>query len=340
MDLGGRTASFYDEDLKASVTYVEASEFQLAQETAMGRKPDPAPLRAFIAKYPASPYVKNAYSYLGYYYGQMASKEDAGAFFEEWTKKYPDNKNALSSYVQRIIRDKDPVDKGLKLAEKLKELAGYPENPDYQEALANLYILKEEPDKAGEEYGKDFIDGYLQNAFFALTGYASFWLDQDKNLASVEETADIAAAFLAAKKDANAYFFGQVAGLYNRLKKTDKALAVYGPGFAKAHWDEQGTLASYASFWNRQGANLDDALAAARRSVALKSDYFNNFALAQILFKLKNYPEALTAAEKAVELAKPMAAKYEGFTTAQYDNLVKQIKEAMAKPPEERGADS
>ncbi len=322
MDLGGRTASFYDEDLKASVTYVEAAEFQLAQETAMGRKPDPAPLRAFIAKYPASPHVKNAYSYLGYYYGQMAS-----------TKKYPDSKNALSSYVQRIIRDKEPLDKGLKLAEKLKELAGYPENPDYQEALANLYILKEEPDKAGDEYGKDFMDGYLQNAFFALTGYANFWLDQDKNLASVEETADIAAAFLAAKKDANAYFFGQVAGLYNRLKKTDKALAVYGPAFAKKHWDEQSILASYAGFWNRQGANLDSALEAARRSVAIKSEYFNNFALAQILFKLKNYPEALTAAEKAVELAKPMAAKYEGFTTAQYDNLVKQIKEAMAKPP-------
>ncbi len=50
-----------------------------------------------------------------------------------------------------------------------------------------------------------------------------------------------------------------------------------------------------------------------------------------MLFKLKRYDEALKAAEKAVELAKPMAAKYEGFTTAQYENLVKQIKEAMAK---------
>ena len=34
---------------------------------------------------------------------------------------------------------------------------------------------------------------------------------------------------------------------------------------------------------------------------------------------------------KAVELVKPMAVKYEGFTTAQYDNLVKQIKDAIAK---------
>lgn len=334
MDLGGRTASYYDEDLKASVTYVEAAEFHLAQETAMGRKPDPAPLRAFIAKYPLSPYIKNAYSYLGYYYGQMASKEDAGAFFEEWTKKYPDNRDALLSYVQRIIRDKEPVDKGLRLAEKLKELAGYPENPDYQEALANLYVLKEEPDKAGEEYGKDFIDGYVQNAIFALTGYANFWLDQDKNLASVEETAEIAAAAVAAKKDAPAYFLSQIASIYAKLKKPDKALAIYGPEFARKNWGESGALASYAAFWQRQGANLDNALEAARHSAELAPSYYNNFTLAQILFKLKNYPEALTAAEKAVELAKPLAAKYEGFTTVQYDNLVKQIKEAMAKPPE------
>jgi tetratricopeptide (TPR) repeat protein len=331
MDMGGRTASYYDENVKATVSYVEAAEFHLAQETAFGRKPDPAPLQAFIAKYPESKYVKNAYSYLGYYYGQMAGKEDATAFFEAWTKKYPDDKNALSSYVQRIIKDKDPVDKGLTLAEKLKELTGYPENPEYQEALANLYVLKNEPGKADEEYGKDFIDGYLQNAIFAMTGYANFWLDQDKNLASVEETVDVAAASLAAKKDANAYFFGQIAGLYVRLKKTDKALAVYGPEFAKKNWGDAGNLASYAGFWHRQGTNLDNALEAARHSVELKSEYYNNFTLAQILFKLKSYDEALKAAEKAVELAKPMAAKYEGFPVQQYENLVKQIKDAIAK---------
>jgi hypothetical protein len=46
---------------------------------------------------------------------------------------------------------------------------------------------------------------------------------------------------------------------------------------------------------------------------------------------MKNYDEALKAAEKAVELVKPMAVKYEGFPTQEYENLVKQIKEAMAK---------
>jgi tetratricopeptide (TPR) repeat protein len=90
-------------------------------------------------------------------------------------------------------------------------------------------------------------------------------------------------------------------------------------------------LSSYASFWNRQGTNLDDAVAAAKRSVELASDYSNNFTLGQAFFKLKKYDEALKAAEKAVELVKPMAVKYEGFPTQQYENLVKQIKDAMAK---------
>jgi tetratricopeptide (TPR) repeat protein len=334
MDLDGRTASYYDENYKAVISYVEAAEFALAQQTVFGRKPDPVPMRDFIKNHPESKMLKNAYSYLSYYYGQMASKEDAAAFFQEYTAKFPDDKNALESYVRRIIRDKDPLDKGIALAEKLKELVGYPRNPDYQEELASLYALKDDPAKADEEYGKDFIDNYLQTAIFALTGYANFWLDQDRNLASVEEVTDIAAATVAMKKDSPTYFLGQIAGIYAKLKKPDKALGVYGPAFAKTHWDEQSALASYASFWNRQGTNLDGALEAARRSVALTSDYYNNFTLAQILFKLKKYDEALKAAEKAVELVKPMAVKYEGFPTQQYENLVKQIKDAMAKGAE------
>jgi tetratricopeptide (TPR) repeat protein len=331
MDAGGRTASYYDENTKASVTYVEAAEFALAQSTAFGRKPDPAPLRTFIKDHPASPLLKNAYSYLGYYYGQMASKEDAAAFFEEYTAKFPDNKDALQSYVQRIIKDKDPVDKGLRIAEKLKEMTGYPESPDVQEALAQLYLLKDDPGKAGEEYGKDFIDGYVSNAISALTGYANFWLDQEKNLESVAEMTDIAAAALGAATDVPSYYLSQVAGIYARLKKTDKAMALYGPAYAKKNWGDANTLVSYAGFWNRQGANLDDALAAVRHSVEMAPDYYNYFTLAQILFKMKSYDEALKAAEKAVELVKPIAAKYPDYPTQQYENLVKQIKEAMAK---------
>ncbi|OGD17671.1 MAG: hypothetical protein A2V76_03525 [Candidatus Aminicenantes bacterium RBG_16_63_14] len=330
LDPEGTKGSHTYEYFKATVPYTQAAEFELGQTASQGRKPDPAPLQGFIKKYPDSALVKGAYTYLSYYYGYQAVKGDAGKFFEEYTAKYPDDKSALGAYVQRIIRDKEPVDKGIALGEKLKELAGYPQNPNYQQNLAQLHVLKGDPAKAEEEYGKDFIDDYLSAAFSALTGYANFWIQQGKNLDSAEAMADLVAE--AAKvRSVPSYMLGQVAGVYVRLDKTDKALAVYGPEFAKDNWGDQGTLSSYAAYWNRQGKNLDSALEAARRSVELTSDYYNNYVLGQVLFKLKKYDEALKAAEKAVDLVKPMAVKYEGFPTQQYENLVKQIKEAMAK---------
>jgi len=241
--------------------------------------------------------------------------------------KFPDDKNALSGYVERIVRDKEPVDKGIALAEKLKEITGYPQNPEVQQNLAQLYVLKGDPAKADEEFGKDYIDGYVSNAVYALTGYASFWVEQNKNLDSVEAAADLAAKL----KPDQWYTLSQVAGIYGKLNKTDKALALFGPEFAKKNWGDDGILSSYAAFWQRQGTNLDDAAAAAKKSVELAPDYYNNNILGQILFKQKKYAEALKAAEKAVELVKPMAVKYEGFPVQQYEKLVKDIKDAMAK---------
>jgi tetratricopeptide (TPR) repeat protein len=332
LDPEGKQGSYTYEYLKATVPYTQAAEFELGQAAAQGRKPDPAPLQAFIKKYPESKLIKQAFSNLGYYYGYQASKEDAGKFFEEYTTKYPDDKNALGAYVERIVRDKEPVDKGITLAEKLKEIAGYPQNPDYQQNLAQLYVLKGDPAKADEEFGKDYIDGYVSNAVYALTGYANFWLEQNKNLDSVEAMADLAAKL----KPDQWYTLAQVAGIYGKLNKTEKALAIYGPEFAKKNWGSQDILSSYAAFWYKEAKNLDDALAAAKRSVELAPDYYNNYTLGQILFKQKKYAEALKAAEKAVELVKPMAVKYEGFPVQQYEKLVKDIKDAMAK---EKGAE-
>lgn len=331
MDLGGRTASYYDESRKATVPFVEAAEFALAQQAASGRKPDPGPLRAFIARRPSSVLVRSAFSGLSYYYGYQAPKEEAAEFFEEALAKFPDDKDIAGTYLARIVRDKGPVDKGLALAEKLKDKQGYPRDPELQENLAQLYVLKDDGAKAEEEYGKDFADSYVSNAVFALTGYANFWIDQGRNLESAEEMADIAAAAVGAKKDPPYYYLAQVATVYGKLGQDGKALALYGPDQVKKNWGNAPALYSYASFWSRQGKNLESALEAAKRSVELKPDYYNCFVLGQVLFKLKRYDEALAAAEKAVELAKPLTAKYEGFTTAPYESLVKQIKEAMGK---------
>jgi hypothetical protein len=117
----------------------------------------------------------------------------------------------------------------------------------------------------------------------ALSSYGSFWIEQGKNLESVEEMADIAAAALGASKDVPSYYLTQVAGIYAKLGKTEKALALYGPGFAKKSWDDSSALNSYASFWSRQDKNLDSAVEAAKRSVELKAEYYNCFISASAL---------------------------------------------------------
>ena len=330
LDPEGTKGSHTYEFLKASVPYTQAAEFELGQAASFGRKPDPAPLQAFIKKYPAGPLLKQAYSYLSYYFGSQAPKDEAAKFFEEYTSKFPDDQNALGAYVQRIIRDGEPLEKGIAMSEKLQELAGYPQHANIQQNLAQLYVRKGDPAKAEEEYGKDFIDDYLSSTIGALTSYANFWVQQGKNLDSAEAMADLVSG-TAKLRDVPSYYLSQVSGVFVRLDKIDKALAVYGPEFVKKSWGDQGALASFAAYWNRQGKNLDSALEAAQRSVELTSDYYNNNVLGQVLFKLKRYDEALKAAEKAVELVKPMAVKYEGFPTQQYEALVKQIKEAMAK---------
>jgi tetratricopeptide (TPR) repeat protein len=333
LDPQGKAGNYTYEYQKATVPYTQAAEFELGQESVYSRKPDAAPLKAFIAKYPQSQLLKPAYLYLAQYYryyggNDAAGKADAQKFLEEYTAKYPQDASVLSSYVAWIIKQKAPLDKGIELAEKVKEIQGFPRNPEYAQNLAQLYTLKGDAAKADEEYGKDFIDGYVSNTVYALTGYANFWLEQNRNLDSVEAAADTAVKVAPASQW---YTLQTVAGIYAKLNKPEKALAVYGPDFIKANMTDQSILASYAAFWSRQGKNLESALEAAKKSVELTSDYYNTYTLANILFKLKKYDEALKYAEKAAALVKPMAAKYEGFSTQQYDKLVKDIKDAIAK---------
>ncbi len=328
LDPEGKSGTTTIEGLKATVSYTEAAEFNLGRMAVFSRKPDPAALRAFIAKYPQSPIIKSAYASVSIYYQYYAPKEDAAKFFEEYTAKYPQEATVLNSYVERIIKDKEPVDKGLELAEKVKEIRGYPRNPEYTQNLAQLHILKGDEAKAEEEYGPDFANDYVNASIRVLTSYANFWLEQNKNLDSVEAMADLAVKMAPASQW---YTLQTAAGIYVKLNKMAKATDVYGPEFVEKNMADQDILASYASFWNRQGKNLESALGAAAKSVALSSDYYNNFTLANVLVKLKRFEEALAPAEKALELIKPIAAKSEGFSIQQYENLVKQIKDAIAK---------
>lgn len=328
LDPDGKAGSYNDEYLKSLIPYTQVAEEALGRIAFFSRENNPAPLRAFIAKYPESKLLKNDYLYLARYYLYSAPKDEATRFFAEYTSKYPEDASVLNSYVERIIKDKEPLDRGIELAEKVKELIGYSSNPGYAQNLAHLYVLKGDAAKAGEEYGKDYIDGYLAVTRYALTSYANFWLEQGKNLDSAE------AAAVTAVKMAPPSQWGTLqaaAGIFIKLNKPERALAAYGPDFIKGDMGNQESLASYAAFWNGQGKNLESALEAARKAVELTSDYYNNYTLANVLYKLRKYDEALKYAEKAVELVKAMAIKYPGFPTQQYDKLVKEIKEAQIK---------
>ena len=63
-------------------------------------------------------------------------------------------------------------------------------------------------------------------------------------------------------------------------------------------------IRSYATFWLRQGTNLDSALAAAKRTVELEPrTYYLWTTLSDVYAKMGNTSEAIKAAEKAVEFA-------------------------------------
>jgi tetratricopeptide (TPR) repeat protein len=330
LDPAGKAGAYYNDYLKSFIACTEAAEEALARTAFFGPENDPGPLRAFIAKYPESKFLKDEYALLAsfYYLRDSVPKDEATKFFSQYASKFPHSAEALSAYVERIINDKEPLDKGIELAERIREMVGDSPNPGYVRNLAQLYVLNGDLEKADEVYGKDFIDETVLSMVYWLTGYANFWIEQKKNLESAESMADLAAKIAPVSQSPQ---LQSVASIYLKLNKTDKALKVYGPEFLRKHLAEEAVLWGYATFWSRHETNLDSALEAARKSVELNSDVFNNYNLATILLKLKKYEEALKAAEKTVELAKLMAAKNKGFPTQQYESLVKQIKDVMAK---------
>jgi len=301
------------------VTYTEYAEFSLARLSLYSRKRDAEPFRAFITKYPESQMLEDAYMYLGSYYRYAGSKEEATQFFEEYTSKYPENPRALNYYVLRIIRDKDNLDRGIELAEKIKDIMRYNPSPSYMKNLAELYTLKEDTDKAKEAYGKDFMEGQVSSLGYDLRDYAEFWVKQKSNLESAETMMELAVQL----KPDSLYVIRSIADMYIQLEKPEKALKIFGPEYIKDYMDNSNTLYSYARFWADQEKNLNSALEAAKKSVELAPAPFKWDALSLVNLKLKRYDEALEAAKKAVETAGDQAARYE--------KRIKEIEEARAK---------
>ena len=280
-----------------------------------GAVKDPAPVKAFIRDYPGSGLVEFAYNSLDNYYSSNGSKEEALAFYREFTARYPGKPNALSSSIARILKDKDNIDWGLELAEKLKTM-----NPDpfYLEDYAKLHLLKNDSAKAEEVYGKDYIEDRVGHYADALVGYAAFWTERKTNLESAERMADTAVRLC----PESWYILRESAGVFLAQGKEDKALGIFGPAFVRANQDNSYNLRQYARFWAGKGQNLESALEAAKRMISLTPTALNYDTLSLIHIKLKNYPEALKAAENAVELA--------GERAAFYKSKIEPIKKLMA----------
>ena len=309
------TAEYRDEQ----VPFTELAEFSIARLAFYSRKRNPEPLKTFIKKYPESKILKDAYMYMSFYYRTMGSKEEASKFFEEYVSKYPDDPTVLNAYVARIIRNKDNIERGIELGEKIKDIMKYNPDSSYMKSLAELYLLNDEKDKADKAYGKSFMEREVSQLAYALRDYAEFWVKKKTNTESAEEMMDFAVKL----RPESTYFLQTAARLYSKLDKKEKALEVYGPDFIKDKMDKAGALKSYAWFWAGLGENLESALETAKKSVELAPAAYNWDTLAFVYQKLKRYNLALKAQEKAIELAGEQAKRYEG--------RLRQIKKAIEK---------
>lgn len=260
------------------VSYTQSAEFNLASMAISKRPPDASLFQAFIKKYPDSPMVKQAYTRLSSYYTRTVPKEEATKFFEEYLARFPQDANSYSAYVSRIIFDKDPLDKGIDLAQKAINLAQDSRRPALYQSLAQLYLLKGDKGKAVE-------------AADQMIKIATSLPSPPEPMPERAVTPMMMAVPMAAR-------------IYVDAGQLDKALAVYGPEYLKQNMDNFGALGRYAQFWSTQDQNLESALAAAKKATELSKDNYSFWnTLSDILLKQKKYDDALKAAEKALEIA-------------------------------------
>ncbi len=307
LDPDGKAGTYRPEGEDFEVAYPEYAEFAIGQMEIYSAKPDSGPMKSFIAHYPASRLLKQAYGILSSPMSYQAPKEEAAKFFQEYAAKFPDDPAVLDRWLARINRDKDALDKGAELAGRIIDLTKSNPVRRYRKDIAELWLAKGDKDKADEVYGKSFMESQASDLAYDLLDYANFWIQMDAN----KDNALAMAEMVLRMKPDMTYFIQQVAGIYVRLDKMDKALEIFGPAWLQKRGDDVNSLSPYAAFWANQGKNMDDALAAAKKAVALKPDqYYLWSTLGNVYLKLKNYDEALKAAQKAYDLADEAIKEY------------------------------
>ncbi len=257
-------------------SFTQQAEYGIAENALSARPPDRAPMEAFIKKYAKGAIVQDAFTQLSRaHYGRTATKDEAATFFGDYTGRFPASVPALSAYVQRILQDKEPVDKGIELALKAIEL---------QKAPAPAGAVAATPMGGGA--GLSFNLARL------------YFLKGDK--AAALKTADAAVKEIGD----NARMLSQAAQTYLDLGSEAKALEIYGPKFMKKNLGDAAILGQYAGFWTRQEKNLKGALEAAKKAVELTPAAPAAWlSLGNVQIKMKNKAEALKAVTKALEVA-------------------------------------
>jgi len=306
LDPEGKAGQYTDEDSWVTAPYTEFARLSLAMANFWSRNPDVAPIKAFIAQNPNSRLVKVAYTEMSDYYVSVGPKEEADKFFSEYTSRFPEDPAAAATWLARVIRDRGPAEKAVELAERLRELSAAVPDPRISQMIARAYDLAGEKDKAEAAYGRTFMQDRVDGLASNLAAYVDYWVEKKENLESAVAMAETAARL----KPGDPYYIRRVAYVYCAAGQEAKAMEVYGPA-----WLEKSSpgvtaqdIRSYATFWLRQGKNLDSALAAAKRTVELEPrTYYHWATLSDVYAKLGNKPGALSAAEKAVELADPQS---------------------------------
>jgi tetratricopeptide (TPR) repeat protein len=321
LDPEGKAGTYYSESRKISVPYTQYAEYRVGLQAVESDKPDPAPLRAFIVKYPDSLLMKDVYRSLAQYYSRSAPPDEGAKFFAEYAARFPEDPEVLDEWLGFIVQTKKDLDKGVEIADRIEKLTSSHSVPSYQKDIASLYLARDDKAKADEVYGHSYIEGEAHDLAFSLVEYAGFWINQGTNKESAAAMADLALKIY----PTSAYIIQSSARVYAQLDKLDKALEIYGPAYAQENWDKPAPLTSYARFWASQGKNLENALAAVKRSLDLNpGGYVSWDALANVNLKLKYYDEAIKASEKALELAPESWKQY-------MQRRLDQIKAAVAK---------
>ncbi len=183
-------------------------------------------------------------------------------------------------------------------------------------SAADFYIRAGLPDKADEVYGPAYAEKFKDDAQ-ALVYYAAFWARQKKH---PESLAAAEAAVRLKPDDAN--ILEMAAQTFIAWDKKDRALAVFGPSAAAKIGDDAMGLNNYAWFWAQQGTNLESALAAVQKSIALEDRDWSEDTLAVVLLGLGRLDEALAAVNKAMAISS---------TPVRYKETEKKIKDAIEK---------